>query len=967
MSETDNDKPKLGARAPLGLRRTVETAQVKQSFSHGRSNTVIVETKKARTFRKPGDPAPAPAAEPVADVQPMPVAAPAAPAPRAPAGETAQERQARLLREAQDQRMGALEEARRREDAERQRAAERPAPAPQVEVAPEPAPEPQPEQQPVVEASPAVPTPAGRGFRPVERPVPREPVAEPAAPEPIAAAPEPTPPSPAPTPPASVAAAPAPVAAAPEPTVTAGVERDPSMPAPRRFSPVARPEIPKPQPRPEAAAAPAATATTLAQPNAPQRSLPSGVATPRSAPARPTAQPRDRKGDERRGGKLTVTRALNEDGSARARSLAALKRAREKERRSFGPREAQAKQVRDVQVPEAITVQELANRMAEKGADLVKALFKMGMPVTMTQTIDQDTAELLVTEFGHNISRVSASDVDIAVDTAEDAPETLRPRPPVVTIMGHVDHGKTSLLDALRGTDVVRGEAGGITQHIGAYQVQLKDKSKVTFLDTPGHEAFTQMRARGADVTDIVVLVVAADDGLMPQTVEAIHHTRASGKPMIVAINKIDKHEANAQKVRERLLSEEVVVEEMGGDTQDVEVSALKKTGLDELIEKIQLQAELLELRANPDRPATGTVIEAKLDKGRGPVATVLVDRGTLKVGDVFVIGAESGKVRALIDDKGRQIKEAGPAMPVEVLGLSGVPSAGDPLQVVENEARAREVAAYRSDVATQKRTTSAPASLDSMFSALREKQAIEYPLVVKADTQGTVEAIVGAINKISTDLIKARILNSGVGGITESDVTLAGRVGGADHRLQRARQRQGARDRRAAQGGVEVLRRHLRPDRRDQGRHGWRARPGGVRDGRRPRRNPRGVLGGQDRPCRRPAGGRGRHPQGAQGPHHPQRRHHLPGRDRLAPAVQGRRGGGARGAGMRRDVHPELHRHQVGRLPGNLRGRAARTDAIRTGGRTGLTTSARSPREPVLPESLFSHCLVDWRNRPPW
>jgi translation initiation factor IF-2 len=558
------------------------------------------------------------------------------------------------------------------------------------------------------------------------------------------------------------------------------------MPAPRRFSPVQRPEIPKPAPKP--APAPAATAAPAA--NAPSntntasapsggapRPLPSGQPTPRNAPpSRP--QQRDRKGDERRGGKLTVTRALNEDG-ARARSLAALKRAREKEKRGFGgPREPQIKQVRDVQVPEAITVQELANRMAEKGADLVKALFKMGMPVTMTQTIDQDTAELLVTEFGHNIVRVSDSDIDLALDTSEDAVESLRPRPPVVTIMGHVDHGKTSLLDALRGTDVVRGEAGGITQHIGAYQVTLKDKSKVTFLDTPGHEAFTQMRARGADVTDIVVLVVAADDGLMPQTIEAINHTKASGKPMIVAINKIDKHDANAQRVRERLLEHNVQVEDMGGETQDVEVSALKKTGLDTLVEKIQLQAELLELAANPDRDAEGSVIEAKLDKGRGPVATVLVTRGTLKVGDVFVVGAESGKVRALVDDKGRQVKEAGPAMPVEVLGLSGVPQAGDLLQVVENEARAREVAEYRQSVVLQKRTTSAPASLESMFSALKANQAKEYPLVVKADTQGTVEAIVASITKIQSDLIKARILHSGVGGITESDVTLAAASG---------------------------------------------------------------------------------------------------------------------------------------------------------------------------------------------
>ena len=344
--------------------------------------------------------------------------------------------------------------------------------------------------------------------------------------------------------------------------------------------------------------------------------------------------------------------------------------------------------------------------------------------------------------------------------------------------MGHVDHGKTSLLDALRGTDVVKGEAGGITQHIGAYQVTLKDKSKITFLDTPGHEAFTEMRQRGANVTDIVVLVVAADDSIKPQTVEAINHTRAAGVPMIVAINKVDKHDANPQKVREQLLQYEVVVEELSGDVQDVEVSALKKTGLDELIEKIQLQAELLELKANPDRSAEGTVIEAKLDKGRGPVATILVNRGTLKVGDIFVVGAESGKVRAMTNDKGQQIKVAGPSMPVEVLGLSGVPRAGDPLSVVENEARAREVAEYRKGVITDKRTGGGPASLESMFSALKEKQAIEYPLVVKADTQGSVEAIVGAINKISTDLIKARVLHSGVGGITESDVTLAGASG---------------------------------------------------------------------------------------------------------------------------------------------------------------------------------------------
>ncbi|HEU4959218.1 MAG TPA: translation initiation factor IF-2 [Sphingomonas sp.] len=708
MSDTDNEKPKLGARAPLGLKRTVETGKVKQSFSHGRSNTVVVEVKRRRVLGKPGEAEAAPTPAPAAAPAPAPAPAPK-PAPRPAATETPRERQERLLREAEDQRMAALEEARRREEreraeaaeAEKRRAEEKREAEQQAEAAPESPPQPEPE---------------------------------------VAKAAEPAPP-------------------APQPRVVA---LDDSLPAPRRFTPVQRPERPQPAAR---------------------RAEPDVSGPPSSKRPEPAAKPsRERKEreDHRRSGKLTVNRALGGDDGARARSLAALKRAREKEKRSHsgGSREPQAKQVRDVVVPEAITVQELANRMAEKGADLVKALFKMGMPVTVNQTIDQDTAELLVTDFGHNIKRVSESDIDLSLDTAEDPEDTLKPRPPVVTIMGHVDHGKTSLLDALRGTGVAAGEAGGITQHIGAYQVTLKDKSKITFLDTPGHEAFTEMRARGANVTDIVVLVVAANDGLMPQTIEAINHTKAAGVPMIVAINKVDLESANPQRVRERLLEHEVIVEDMGGDVQDVEVSALKKTGLDTLIEKIQLQAELLDLKANPDRAAEGNVIEAKLDKGRGPVATILVNRGTLRVGDVFVVGPESGKVRALIDDKGRQVKEAGPSVPVEVLGISGVPSAGDPLQVVENEARAREVAEYRRGVLLQKRTTQAPASLESMFSALKDKQAIEYPLVVKADTQGSVEAIVGAINKISTEDIKARVLHSGVGGITESDVTLAGASG---------------------------------------------------------------------------------------------------------------------------------------------------------------------------------------------
>lgn len=812
MSDTENDKPKLGMRAPLGLKRTVETGKVKQSFSHGRSNTVVVEVKRRRVLGPQGAPideatpapAPAPAAAPAAQAPRTPASQaprPAAPPPRKPMDNLSpQERQAKLLREAEEQRMQALEEARRREERlraeaveeERRRVEERaraeaeaaaaptPAPTPIPEPTPAPAPEPKPEV--IAEAAPA-PAPVAAPAAPAPAPAPQAAVAAPAAPKPAQ-----------PQAAASKPAAPAQPPRRPIPQGPITLQLDASLPAPRRFTPVQRPEIPKPAPKPAPKPEPQ-QAAPVQQPqqqptqNQAPRPAPGGGA-PRPAPAgavprRPGADPakpsRDRKGDDRRqSGKLTVTRALGGDDGARARSLAALKRAREKEhRRSYGgPREPQIKQVRDVVVPDAITVQELANRMAEKGADLVKALFKMGMMVTVNQSIDQDTAELLVTEFGHNVQRVSDSDVDLQIDTEGDPEDTLQARPPVVTIMGHVDHGKTSLLDALRGTDVVKGEAGGITQHIGAYQVTLKDKSKITFLDTPGHEAFTEMRARGANVTDIVVLVVAANDGLMPQTIEAINHTKAAGVPMIVAINKVDLDSANPQKVRERLLEHEVVVEEMGGDVQNVEVSALKKIGLDELIEKIQIQAELLELRANPDREAEGTVIEAKLDKGRGPVATILVNRGTLRVGDVFVVGAESGKVRAMIDDKGRQIKEAGPAMPVEVLGISGVPSAGDPLQVVENEARAREVAEYRQGVLLQKRTTQAPASLESMFSALKDKQAIEYPVVVKADTQGSTEAIVGALSKLGNDDIRVRILHSGVGGITESDVSLAAASG---------------------------------------------------------------------------------------------------------------------------------------------------------------------------------------------
>jgi translation initiation factor IF-2 len=694
MSDDNNQRP----RKPLGLKRSVDAGEVKQTFSHGRTNKVVVEVKRRRVL-KPGSEAAAPPPPPPPPPPPAPAEKPA-PAPRparpAPAGETPQERVKRLQLEAEEERLRLAEEARKREEAEaREREEEERRRAEENRKAEEEAEK----QRAAAAAAAAAPAPAEEPATPAEAAPAAEPAAAPAA-------------------------------------------KAETVPGPRKFTPVERPEPKRPE---------------------------------KKKKEDKRAAPIDAGKDNRRSGKLTVTRALNEDEGRRARSLAALKRAREKERRMQGggsskPRD---KQVRDVVVPEAITVGELANRMAEKGADLVKALFNMGMMVTVNQTIDQDTAELLVEEFGHNITRVSESDVDIDTSEDTDPEETLRPRPPVVTIMGHVDHGKTSLLDALRGTDVVKGEAGGITQHIGAYQITTKDKQKITFLDTPGHAAFTEMRARGANVTDIVILVVAADDGIMPQTIEAINHTKAAGVPMIVAINKCDKPEANPQKVRERLLEHDVIVEAMSGDVQDVEVSAKTGAGLDKLIEAIGLQAELLELKARPDRDAEATVIEAQLDKGRGPVATVLVTRGTLKRGDNFVVGTQSGRVRALVDDKGQQLKEAGPSMPVEVLGLGGVPSAGDNLTVVESEQRAREVAKYRQEKATEKRTALAPTNFDTMFNNLASN-VIEYPVVVKADVQGSVEAIVNALHNLSNDEIKVRVLNAGVGAITESDVLLA-------------------------------------------------------------------------------------------------------------------------------------------------------------------------------------------------
>jgi translation initiation factor IF-2 len=478
----------------------------------------------------------------------------------------------------------------------------------------------------------------------------------------------------------------------------------------------------------------------------------------------------------RRAGKLTLNEALGGEGG-RTRSLAAMKRKQEKARqKAMGLNMRAEKMVRDVQLPETIVVQELANRMAERAADVVKSLMKMGMMVTMNQTIDADTAELVIEEFGHRAVRVSDSDVEQVIDQVQDADVNRISRPPIVTIMGHVDHGKTSLLDAIRKTSVVSGEAGGITQHIGAYQVTTDKGITLTFLDTPGHAAFTSMRARGANVTDIVILVVAADDAVMPQTIEAIAHAKAAKVPMIVAINKIDKKSANATKVRTDLLQHEVVVEQMSGDVLDVEVSAMTGQGLDELLEAISLQAEILDLKANPKRAASGAVIEAKLDVGRGPVATVLVQNGTLKKGDIFVVGEQWGKVRSLINDKGERVDEAGPSVPVEVLGLNGTPQAGDTLNVVETEAQAREIADYREKAAKDKRAAAGAATtLEQLMAKAKADQKVsELPILVKADVQGSAEAILQAMEKIGNDEVRVRVLHSGVGAITDSDVGLA-------------------------------------------------------------------------------------------------------------------------------------------------------------------------------------------------
>ncbi|CUW37356.1 translation initiation factor IF-2 [Magnetospirillum sp. XM-1] len=706
---------KLTQPGKLELKKTVETGQVRQSFSHGRSKVVTVEVRKKRTFSSAGGAmhevkdgvhsvAEADLAAAVAKVEAATRAASAhdltnnEKAARAKALQDALRHEEELRARAEEEaiRHAAEEEAARAAEEEAARLAEEEA----ARRAAEPQPEPEPEEAAPVEAA----APAA---------------AAPAAPAPAAAV--------APAQPKPAAATAAPVGDAPA--------------APRGRTEEEEEEEERAKKR---------------------------AAAHKPAPVKRT-EPR------RRTGKLTITDALTDDDrSERGRSLAAVKRARERERLKHMQKGSE-KVIREVIVPESITVQELANRMAVRGADVIKCLMRLGVMATINQNIDADTAELVVTEFGHNMKRVSEADVLVGLEGEADTDEALFTRPPVVTVMGHVDHGKTSLLDALRATDVVSGEAGGITQHIGAYQVTMSSGDKITFIDTPGHEAFTAMRARGAKVTDIVVLVVAADDGIMPQTVEAIRHAKAAGVPIIVAINKIDKPGATPDKVRQELLQHELVTEELGGDVLAIEVSAKKRMNLEKLEEAILLQAEILDLKANPSRAAQGVVVEAKMEKGRGSVATVLVQKGTLKVGEVFVAGAEWGRVRALVDDHGNSIKEAGPSTPVEVLGLQGTPAAGDDFITVEDEARAREIAGYRQRMDREAKAKLAQrGTLEQMFSAIKSGEAQELPVVIKGDVQGSIEAISSTLEKMGNENVKVRILHAAVGAINESDITLA-------------------------------------------------------------------------------------------------------------------------------------------------------------------------------------------------
>lgn len=703
MTETKNPgEKKLSAPGKLTLKPRTETGVVRQSFSHGRSKQVVVETVKRRSIGGGGPaaaaPAPAPAPKQEAPAAEAPRKKPAtaqAPAPK-PSGVVLRT----LTEEERNARAAALADSKLR-DAEERRIAEEEAARRAIREASER------EEREKAEAR----------KREEEDRLKKEEESKRKAGE---------------------------VA-----KKRLGGEEQPKRPA-------AAPKL-----------------TLEAEEEEAPRRRPGGGPGPRPAvPARPAAP---RPGAEKQRGRLTLVNALNA-GEVRERSVASFRR-RTQRLKGHASNEPKEKLSREVTIPEAISISDLANRMSERAVDVIRLLMKQGQMVTINDVIDADTAQLIAEEMGHTVKRVAESDVEEGLfDTADDEGH-MQPRAPIVTVMGHVDHGKTSLLDAIRSAEVASGEAGGITQHIGAYQVTAPGGQKITFIDTPGHAAFTSMRARGAKVTDIVVLVVAADDGVMPQTVEAIAHAKAAKVPIIVAINKMDKPDANPTRVRTDLLQHEIQVESLGGDVVDVEVSALKHLHLDKLLEMIGLQAELLDLKANPERAAEGTVIEAKLDRGRGPVATVLVQRGTLHVGDLIVAGAEWGRVRALVSDTGANVKSAGPSMPVEVLGFSGMPEAGDRLAVVENEARAREVTDYRARQKREKQANRAMTmrgSLEQMMHQLKDSGAKEFAMIVKADVQGSLEAIIGALDKLGTDEVTARVLHGGVGGITESDVTLA-------------------------------------------------------------------------------------------------------------------------------------------------------------------------------------------------
>jgi translation initiation factor IF-2 len=742
MTDTKEQNPRISLARPGGrleLKKSVDTGMVRQSFSHGRSKAVAVEVKRKRSI-KPGEARPAEAqltrpsetAAPRADAAARPTlrARSDMQAPGRAAGETARAPATRrpvvlkpLTDEEKNARVRALTDAKKAEEEARSRAEEN-----ARRLAEDAA-------RRRAEEDAAVRRQADEEARKrAEEDARRK--AEDAAARMLAKEEE---------------------------------ERRKREPEPVRHAEPAAPE-----PAEEAETAEAAPAARPARPAEARPKIKGKAAA--KVEERVEGRGEARRGATRREssrGRLVLD-SDSEVVERRGPSLAAIRRQRERERRQMQAHEI-GPQVREVVLPETITVSELANRMAVRGADVIKQLMKMGVMATINQAIDPDTAELIVSEFGHQARRVSEADVEIGLEGSEDRPEDLRPRPPVVTVMGHVDHGKTSLLDALRNSDVAAGEAGGITQHIGAYQVDLGTGRPVTFIDTPGHAAFTEMRARGAQVTDIVVLVVAADDGVMPQTVEAIHHAKAAKVPIVVAINKIDVPDANPERVKQELLSHELVPEEFGGDVLCVEVSAIKRQNLDRLIETIQLQAEVLELSANPNRAGQGAVIEARLDRGRGVVATVLIQRGTLRMGDIVICGGHWGRVRALIDDRGQNVAEAGPSMPVEITGLDGVPEAGDHLVVVDSERRAREITEYRQRKRRAQATAIAPrGSVEELFSQLGGSDVGELSVVVKSDVHGSLEAIIAGLARLSTDEVQVRVLHSGVGAITESDVTLA-------------------------------------------------------------------------------------------------------------------------------------------------------------------------------------------------